>query len=179
MPVICVNPTNSSEKEIVEQLSLQNADLRVFLSDQMEDSFNKSFPGKKAIGDIFDDTHISTASHGAFCGVFFEDNESNLRSVFLEAIRDSSLKRILWVSENDPSDEILDIDNLAYLHHSKYENLIDQILELSKNLAGTRVSVDTPIVGNTFNSRIIVDFGAQITALTSDINNNLIPPIIW
>ena len=130
MPVICVNPTNSSEKEIVEQLSLQNADLRVFLSDQMEDSFNKSFPGKKAIGDIFDDTHISTASHGAFCGVFFEDNESNLRSVFLEAIKDSSLKRILWVSENDPSDEILDIDNLAYLHHSKYENLIDQILEL-------------------------------------------------
>ena len=130
MPVICVNPTNSSEKEIVEQLSIQNADLRVFLSDQMEDSFNKSFPGKKAIGDIFDDTHISTASHGAFCGVFFEDNESNLRSVFLEAIRDSSLKRILWVSENDPSDEILDINNLAYLHHSKYENLIDQILEL-------------------------------------------------
>ena len=59
-----------------------------------------------------------------------KDNESNLRSVFLEAIRDSSLKRILWVSENDPSDEILDIDNLAYLHHSKYENLIDQILEL-------------------------------------------------
>ena len=44
MPVICVNPTNSSEKEIVEQLSIQNADLRVFLSDQMEDSFNKSFP---------------------------------------------------------------------------------------------------------------------------------------
>ena len=26
--------------------------------------------------------------------------------------------------------KILDIDNLAYLHHSKYENLIDQILEL-------------------------------------------------
>ena len=62
--------------------------------------------------------------------MFFVDYESNLRSVFLEAIRDSSLKRILWVSENDPSDEILDIDNLAYLHHSKYENLIDQILEL-------------------------------------------------
>ena len=49
MPVICVNPTNSSEKEIVEQLSLQNADLRVFLSDQMEDSFNKSFPEKKQL----------------------------------------------------------------------------------------------------------------------------------
>ena len=129
MPVICVNPTNSSDKEIVEKLSLQNADLSVFLSDQLEDTFNKSIPGKKAIGDILDDTHISTASHGAFCGVFFEDNKSNLRSVFLKAIRDSSLKRILWVSENDPSDEILDIKNLAYLHHSKYKNLLDEILE--------------------------------------------------
>lgn len=129
MPVICVNPTNSSDKEIVEKLSLQNADLRVFLSDQLEDTFNKSIPGKKAIGDILDDTHISTASHGAFCGVFFEDNKSNLRSVFLKAIRESSLKRILWVSENDPSDEILDIKNLAYLHHSKYKNLLDEILE--------------------------------------------------
>ena len=129
MPVICVNPSNSSEKEIVEKLSLQNGDLRVFLSDQLEDTFNKSIPGKKAIGDILDDTHISTASHGAFCGVFFEDNKSNLRSVFLKAIRDSSLKRILWVSENDPSDEILDIKNLAYLHHSKYKNLLDEILE--------------------------------------------------
>ena len=36
MPVICVNPSNSSEKEIVEKLSLQNVDLRVFLSDQLE-----------------------------------------------------------------------------------------------------------------------------------------------
>ena len=130
MPVICVNPSNSSEKEIVEKLSLQNGDLRVFLSDQLEETFNKSIPGKKAIGDIFDDTHISTASHGAFCGVFFEDNESNLRSVFLEAIRDSSLKRILWVSEIDPSDEILKISNLAYLQHKNYENLSEEILEL-------------------------------------------------
>ena len=54
MPVICVNPSNSSEKEIVEKLSLQNGDLRVFLSDQLEDTFNKSIPGKKAIGDILD-----------------------------------------------------------------------------------------------------------------------------
>ena len=47
MPVICVNPSNSSEKEIVEKLSLQNGDLRVFLSDQLEETFNKSIPGKK------------------------------------------------------------------------------------------------------------------------------------
>ena len=49
MPVICVNPSNSSEKEIVEKLSLQNGDLRVFLSDQLEETFNKSIPGKNSV----------------------------------------------------------------------------------------------------------------------------------
>ena len=92
MPVICVNPSNSSDKEIVDGLSKQNEDLRLFLSDKLEDSFRSSLPGKKAIGDILDDTHISTASSGAFCGVFFEDKDAKLRNIFINAIEDSSLK---------------------------------------------------------------------------------------
>tara|TARA_B100001113_G_scaffold47259_2_gene33880 strand:- start:44 stop:475 length:432 start_codon:yes stop_codon:yes gene_type:complete len=129
MPVICVNPSNTNEKEIVDRLSLQNADLRVFLSDQQDENYNKSLPGKKAIGDILDDSHISTASHGAFCGVFFEDN-NKLRKVFLRAIEDSTLQRIIWVSEEEPDDEILFMKNLAYLKHNNYKNLTKRILEL-------------------------------------------------
>lgn len=129
MPVICVNPSNTNEKEIVDRLSLQNADLRVFLSDQQDENYNKSLPGKKAIGDILDDSHISTASHGAFCGVFFEDN-NKLRKVFLRAIEDSTLQRIIWVSEEEPDDEILFMKNLAYLKHNNYKNLTKKILEL-------------------------------------------------
>ena len=129
MPVICVNPSNTNEKEIVDRLSLQNADLRVFLSDQQDENYNKSLPGKKAIGDILDDSHISTASHGAFCGVFFEDN-NKLRKVFLRAIEDSTLQRIIWVSEEEPDDEILIMKNLAYLKHNNYKNLTKRILEL-------------------------------------------------
>ncbi len=129
MPVICVNPSNTNEKEIVDKLSLQNADLRVFLSDQQDENYNKSLPGKKAIGDILDDSHISTASHGAFCGVFFEDN-NKLRKVFLRAIKDSSLQRIIWVSEEEPDDEILFMKNLTYLKHNNYKNLTKRILEL-------------------------------------------------
>ena len=129
MPVICVNPSNTNEKEIVDRLSLQNADLRVFLSDQQDENYNKSLPGKKAIGDILDDSHISTASHGAFCGVFFENN-NKLRKVFLRAIEDSSLQRIIWVSEEEPDDEILFMKNLAYLKHNNYKNLTKRILEL-------------------------------------------------
>ena len=129
MPVICVNPSNTNEKEIVDRLSHQNADLRVFLSDQQDENYNKSLPGKKAIGDILDDSHISTASHGAFCGVFFEDN-NKLRKVFLRAIEDSTLQRIIWVSEEEPDDEILFMKNLAYLKHNNYKNLTKRILEL-------------------------------------------------
>ena len=129
MPVICVNPSNTNEKEIVDRLSLQNADLRVFLSDQQDENYNKSLPGKKAIGDILDDSHISTASHGAFCGVFFEDN-NKVRRVFLRAIEDSTLQRIIWVSEEEPDDEILFMKNLAYLKHNNYKNLTKRILEL-------------------------------------------------
>ena len=130
MPVICVNPTNSLDKEIVLGLSKQNQDLRLFLSDELEDSFKSSLPGKKAIGDILDDTHISTASHGAFCGVFFEDTDSKLRSVFIKAIKDSTLKRIIWLSQSDPDEEILNIKNVAYIQHENYENLTEKVLEL-------------------------------------------------
>ena len=63
MPVICVNPSNSSDKEIVDGLSKQNEDLRLFLSDKLEDSFRSSLPGKKAIGDILDDTHTVSYTH--------------------------------------------------------------------------------------------------------------------
>ena len=130
MPVICVNPTNSSDKEIVNGLNEQNADLRLFLSDKLEDSFKSSLPGKKAIGDILDDTHISTASQGAFCGVFFEDTDSNLRNIFIKAIQDSTLQRIIWLSQSEPNDKILNLKNLAYLHHKDYVNLIEHVLEL-------------------------------------------------
>lgn len=53
----------------------------------------------------------------------------------------------------------------------------DQILELSKFTGGTRLAADQPILADTYNSRIIVDFGAQITALRTAISNNEIPAI--
>jgi len=68
-------------------------------------------------------------------------------------------------------------DTTLYERYPELNASSDQILDLSKNLAGTRLSADSPIQGNTYNSRIIVDFGAQITALTTDVNNSLIPPI--
>ena len=61
MPVICINPTNEVEAEIINKLSLQNQDLRVFVSNKQNENYIKALKGKKAIGEISDDTHISTA----------------------------------------------------------------------------------------------------------------------
>tara|TARA_B100000700_G_scaffold326990_1_gene440178 strand:- start:4669 stop:5097 length:429 start_codon:yes stop_codon:yes gene_type:complete len=127
MPVICINPTNEVEAEIINKLSLQNQDLRVFVSNKQNENYIKALKGKKAIGEISDDTHISTACGGAFCGVFFEKNEEE---IYINAINESGLKRIIWVSENKPSKRILKLYNLVYLKHKDYIGVEKEVLDL-------------------------------------------------
>ena len=127
MPVICINPTNEIEAEIINKLSLQNQDMRLFVSNKNEENYINKLKGKKAVGDVTDDTHISTACRGAFCGVFFENNE---RDIFINAINESGLKRIIWVSENDTNKNILELDNLIYLKHKNYKGVEEKILDL-------------------------------------------------
>mgnify|MGYP003301944217 CR=1 FL=1 len=115
------------EAEIINKLSLQNQDLRLFVSNKNEENYINKLQGKKAVGDVTDDTHISTACRGAFCGVFFENNE---RDIFINAINESGLKRIIWVSENDTNKNILELDNLIYLKHKDYKGVEEKILDL-------------------------------------------------
>ncbi len=127
MPVICINPTTETEAQIVNKLSLQNQDLRLFVSNKTDEKYIEKLKGKKAIGDISDDTHISTACRGAFCGVFFEKNE---KDIFIEAIKESGLKRVIWVSENETNEEILELKNLIYIKHNDYKGIEEKILDL-------------------------------------------------
>tara|TARA_B100000427_G_scaffold82482_1_gene67369 strand:+ start:121 stop:549 length:429 start_codon:yes stop_codon:yes gene_type:complete len=127
MPVICINPTNETEAQIVNKLSLQNQDLRLFVSNKIDEKYIEELKGKKAIGDISDDTHISTACRGAFCGVFFENNE---KDTFIEAIKESGLKRVIWVSENETTKEALELKNLIYIKHNEYKGVEEKILDL-------------------------------------------------
>jgi len=127
MPVICINPTTETEAQIVNKLSLQNQDLRLFVSNKTDEKYIEKLKGKKAIGDISDDTHISTACRGAFCGVFFEKNE---KDTFIEAIKESGLKRVIWVSENETNEEILELKNLIYIKHNDYKGIEEKILDL-------------------------------------------------
>ena len=129
MPVICVNPSDELDVKLLESLNEQNQDVRVFVSDSTPKEISEQFIGKKATGDLKDDSHISTASSGAYCGVFLESDYESQRTTFLEAIKNSSLKRIIWTSPFEPSEEITSIDNLIYIFYSQKNEALEVILD--------------------------------------------------
>ena len=130
MPAYFINPVNDEHIDLLNRLDKQNQDLRVFISDKNSKDFMNKVPGKKAIGDITDDSHISTASEGAYCGIFFEGSNIHLRDIFINAIKNSNLQRILWVSKEEPKNNILEIENLTYIKYSDKQEYFDTVLNL-------------------------------------------------
>ena len=132
MPAFFINPINEEHIDLLKSLDKQNQDLRVFVSDKISQNFINKIPGKKAIGDITDDSHITTASEGAYCGIFFEESNKNLREIYLNAIQNSNLQRILWISKEEPRNDILEIDNLTYITHSSKNDYFNTVLSLEE-----------------------------------------------
>ena len=132
MPAIFINPTNKEHEKLLQKLDIQNQDLRIFVSDKLPMDFIERLPGKKAIGNIEDDSHISTASEGAYCGIYYEDINSELRKVFLDSIHNSSIQRIIWISMKEPSEEISSIKNLTYINYAEEGNYVEKVLELEE-----------------------------------------------
>ena len=52
-------------------------------------------------------------------------------------------------------------DTTLYERFPELNSGIDQILELTKNASGSRV--DDLVRGETFNTRILIDFGSELT----------------
>ncbi|MDA2970287.1 MAG: hypothetical protein O3C71_04595 [Actinomycetota bacterium] len=142
MPAIFINPSNEVHTTLLKDLNIQNKDLRVFISDEQPREYIDSLPGKKAIGDIKDDTHISTASHGAYCSIYFEDEIENLRETFITSIKNSSTSRIIWISSLDPNDLILNLKNLVYVLIDSKIDYIKTVLELENAEAIDRNLID-------------------------------------
>ena len=132
MPAFFINPLSEEHIDLLNKLDKQNQDLRVFISDKNSKDFIDKIPGKKAIGDITDDSHISTASEGAYCGIFFEESNKKLSDIYLNAIHNSNLQRILWISKEEPRNNILEIDNLTYIKHSGENDYFDTVLNLEE-----------------------------------------------
>ena len=132
MPAFFINPIDEEHIELLNRLVVQNQDLRVFVSDKNSQDFIDKIPGKKAIGDITDDSHISTASKGAYCGIFFEEENKKLSEIFVNAIQNSNLQRILWISKEEPRNNILEIDNLTYIKHSSKNDYFNTVLSLEE-----------------------------------------------
>ena len=52
--------------------------------------------------------------------------------MFIKSIKQSSLKRILWISNQKESDEITKLENLTYIFCDKDSNYEDTVLELEE-----------------------------------------------
>ena len=132
MPAIFVNPNPENHQDLLKLLKKQNEDLRVFVSEKIPKEFIEQMPGKKAIGDIYDDSHIYTASEGAFCGIFYEGSDDSLREVFIKSINQSSLKRVIWISNIKESDEVLKLKQLTYIFVNSTSDYTDTVLHLEE-----------------------------------------------
>jgi len=66
-------------------------------------------------------------------------------------------------------------DTTLYERFPEQNAGIDQILELTKNVSGSLIN--GKIRGETFNSRILIDFGSEINTLRSAVVSGKIPPI--
>jgi len=66
-------------------------------------------------------------------------------------------------------------DATLYERYPEQNSGIDQILELTKNASGSKI--EGKIRNKTYNSRILIDFGSEITSLTTAVTNGKIPPI--
>jgi hypothetical protein len=132
MPAIFVNPNSENHLDLLNLLKKQNEDLRVFVSEKISKDFIERIPGKKAIGDIYDDSHIYTASEGAFCGIYYEGSDDSLREVFIKSINQSSLKRVIWISNIKKSDEVVNLKQLTYIFIGSTSDYADTVLRLEE-----------------------------------------------
>ena len=53
-----------------------------------------------------------------------------MRDIFINSINNSTTNRIIWISEFEPSDEILKIKNLTYVLIDSNTDYANTILEL-------------------------------------------------
>ena len=132
MPAIFINPNKDEHYDFLFKLNEQNQDLRLFISDKLQKEEIESFPGKKAIGDIYDDTHISTSSEGTFCAIYFEGEDQTLRETFISSILDSNAQRFIWISTFDIDKDVEKLVNLVFVKYQKGSNYNNLILSLEE-----------------------------------------------
>ena len=71
-------------------------------------------------------------------------------------------------------------DTTLYEKYSERNTGVDEILELSKIVSGTRAfegDTDLGVQANTYNTRILLDFGSEITALSQSVVSGDIPSL--
>lgn len=114
MPLIVVGADTGPGTEILERLSAQNREIRVFVSDEGRGLELKNRGFKVATGDVSDDSHVEAASTRCFSAVLvadaaaderersFADTPQDVLEGWAQAVANSNVKRVIWVITDEP-----------------------------------------------------------------------------
>ena len=144
MPLIIVGADTDAGASLLADLDPRAREIRVFVSDEVLGQDLKKRGFKVATGDVSDESHVEAASTRCFSAVLiaeaatddrersFADSADRVLNGWANAVSNSKVKRVIWVSETDPPDTM--VDEVAVVRPSQ-PGFVNTIAELDE--AGT------------------------------------------
>jgi uncharacterized protein YbjT (DUF2867 family) len=115
MPVLVVGADTTVGKAVVAALTPDASQMRAFATDPSVVDELRTHGATVAIGDVSDASHLAGAALGAFSAVLVAEAASDQRErafaadpeevydAWAEAIRDSGVRRVIWVGSDAPA----------------------------------------------------------------------------
>lgn len=116
MPVMIVGADTPLGSRIAERFLTEDREVRVFVTDTEAAEQFRSRGAKVAVGDVSDDTHISSACLNCFSVVLvdeaaiddrhrsFASDASGVRLAWARAVRAAGVPRAIWVTDEEAPD---------------------------------------------------------------------------
>lgn len=123
MPVIVIGADTPEGAEIFEALADPDRELRVFVSDPDRGGTLRTLGAKVALGDVSDESHVSSAAMGCFSAVLISSAATDDREIsfartprdvlegWARAVSAARVTRVIWLTGDSPPD--VGIDQIA------------------------------------------------------------------
>lgn len=141
MPLIIVGADTDAGASLLADLDPREREIRVFVSDEALGQELKKRGFKVATGDVSDESHVEAASTRCFSAVLiteaatdarersFADSADRVLNGWANAVSSSKVKRVIWVTETDPPETM--VDEVAVVRPSQ-PGFVNTITELDE-----------------------------------------------
>lgn len=114
MPVIVVGADTLLGEEILQRLTQPDREVRAFITDPTAAESLRERGVKVAIGDVSDDSHVSSACLNCFSAVLVDEAAQDDRvrafaadpdsviTAWATAVAEAGVKRVIWVTSRTP-----------------------------------------------------------------------------